>query len=122
MSIFNIHFFGFNSLRLAITIFFRFKRQLSPLSTGAGDEIRTRDIQLGRLKLYQLSYSRSNDYRHNSRHIDTSEVMKKIPLILKTYINFAGSHVVIVDPEVCAEISYIRLFYRLVVGGGFEPP
>ena len=27
---------------------------------GAGDEIRTRDIQLGRLKLYQLSYSRTN--------------------------------------------------------------
>jgi hypothetical protein len=27
---------------------------------GAGDETRTRDIQLGRLKLYQLSYSRSN--------------------------------------------------------------
>ena len=25
---------------------------------GAGDEVRTRDIQLGRLKLYQLSYSR----------------------------------------------------------------
>jgi hypothetical protein len=25
---------------------------------GAGDEIRTRDIQLGRLELYQLSYSR----------------------------------------------------------------
>ena len=34
--------------------------------TGAGDEIRTRDIQLGRLKLYQLSYSRLNGYRHNS--------------------------------------------------------
>ena len=33
-----------------------------PLDThrifGAGDEIRTRDIQLGRLTLYQLSYSR----------------------------------------------------------------
>ena len=27
-------------------------------SIGAGDEARTRDIQLGRLKLYQLSYSR----------------------------------------------------------------
>ena len=27
---------------------------------GAGDEIRTRDIQLGRLTLYQLSYSRKN--------------------------------------------------------------
>jgi hypothetical protein len=25
---------------------------------GAGDETRTRDIQLGRLALYQLSYSR----------------------------------------------------------------
>ena len=29
-----------------------------PLFSGAGDETRTRDIQLGRLKLYQLSYSR----------------------------------------------------------------
>ena len=29
-----------------------------PGEIGAGDETRTRDIQLGRLKLYQLSYSR----------------------------------------------------------------
>ena len=29
------------------------------LLDGAGDEIRTRDIQLGRLSLYQLSYSRN---------------------------------------------------------------
>src|SRR6478672_4315166 len=29
-------------------------------TVGAGDETRTRDIQLGRLTLYQLSYSRSN--------------------------------------------------------------
>jgi hypothetical protein len=29
-----------------------------PQNNGAGDEVRTRDIQLGRLKLYQLSYSR----------------------------------------------------------------
>ena len=28
--------------------------------TGAGDEIRTRDPQLGRLMLYQLSYTRPN--------------------------------------------------------------
>jgi len=27
---------------------------------GAADEIRTRDIQLGRLTLYQLSYHRKN--------------------------------------------------------------
>ncbi len=30
---------------------------------GAGDGIRTRDIQLGRLKLYQLSYSRVGWWR-----------------------------------------------------------
>ena len=29
-------------------------------NNGAGDESRTRDSQLGRLALYQLSYSRSN--------------------------------------------------------------
>ena len=36
------------------------KNQVQKIA-GAGDEIRTRDIQLGRLKLYQLSYSRLND-------------------------------------------------------------
>ena len=30
----------------------------SVVKTGAGDEIRTRDPQLGRLMLYQLSYTR----------------------------------------------------------------
>ncbi len=30
---------------------------------GAGDEIRTRDPQLGRLMLYQLSYTRPNHCR-----------------------------------------------------------
>jgi hypothetical protein len=29
-------------------------------STGAGDGVRTRDINLGKVALYQLSYSRSN--------------------------------------------------------------
>jgi hypothetical protein len=29
-----------------------------PISYRAGDEVRTRDLQLGRLSLYQLSYSR----------------------------------------------------------------
>jgi hypothetical protein len=31
---------------------------LSYIKSGAGDEIRTRDPQLGRLMLYQLSYTR----------------------------------------------------------------
>ena len=30
----------------------------APGDSGAGDGIRTRDIQLGKLTLYQLSYSR----------------------------------------------------------------
>ena len=35
----------------------------SVMKTGAGDEVRTRDPQLGRLMLYQLSYSRSNQFK-----------------------------------------------------------
>jgi hypothetical protein len=34
---------------------------LMDLGNGAGDGIRTRDIQLGRLALYQLSYSRPEE-------------------------------------------------------------
>ena len=30
-----------------------------PLKPGAGDESRTRDLNLGKVALYQLSYSRS---------------------------------------------------------------
>jgi hypothetical protein len=40
------------------------------LRSGAGDEIRTRDIQLGRLKLYQLSYSRINHLYSQQTKID----------------------------------------------------
>ena len=35
-----------------------YRHILNILNFGAGDEGRTRDIQLGRLTLYQLSYSR----------------------------------------------------------------
>ena len=39
----------------------------SPYLLGAGNEVRTRDIQLGRLTLYQLSYSRiALLYYHNN--------------------------------------------------------
>ena len=37
-------------------------------------------------------------------------------------VNFAGSHVVTIDPDTDLVISYIGLNSRLVVGGGFEPP
>jgi hypothetical protein len=52
------------------SLFFPCSGKNSNLTVGAGDETRTRDIQLGRLKLYQLSYSRSYDYRHYPRHRD----------------------------------------------------
>ena len=40
---------------------------LSGFFCRAGDEVRTRDIQLGRLTLYQLSYSRNyNDINNFS--------------------------------------------------------
>ena len=34
----------------------------SAMKRGAGDEIRTRDPQLGRLMLYQLSYTRPKSF------------------------------------------------------------
>ena len=36
----------------------------SGLSSRATDGIRTRDIQLGKLVLYQLSYRRTNFYKY----------------------------------------------------------
>ncbi len=36
----------------------------SKLDLGAGDEVRTRDIQLGKLTLYQLSYARTGCMRN----------------------------------------------------------
>ena len=37
-------------------------REYRAVKYGAGDETRTRDIQLGRLELYQLSYSRQQAF------------------------------------------------------------
>ncbi len=36
---------------------------------GAGDRVRTGDIQLGRLTLYQLSYSRVSDGKYKTTYI-----------------------------------------------------
>ncbi len=73
---------------------------------GAGDETRTRDIQLGRLKLYQLSYSRTFSTRLSS---PTKNHKRRIKCNIHHVCNntYAGSHVVIVDPVADTEISYI---------------
>jgi hypothetical protein len=54
---------------------------------GAGDEARTRDIQLGRLKLYQLSYSRLI-------HLESTVRVGFPPLFPPSNYGFAGSHAV----------------------------
>jgi hypothetical protein len=52
-----------------------------------------------------------------------SNMEKPLKTIIKVPLaNFAGSHVVRVDPDLISEISYMRPIVRLVVGGGFEPP
>ena len=41
---------------------------------GAGDEARTRDIQFGKLKLYQLSYTRIATYTNANRPFKTTSI------------------------------------------------
>ena len=69
---------------------------------GAGDEIRTRDPQLGRLMLYQLSYTRPNHCR-----LSISNCRFKEP-----------------DKHIFNRKSAIgnRQYGFMVQGGGFEPP
>ena len=43
------------------------------VGNGAGDGIRTRDINLGKVALYQLSYSRDADsFQYGARRLDLS--------------------------------------------------
>jgi hypothetical protein len=49
--------------------------------SGAGDRIRTGDIDLGKVALYQLSYSRSKEdsiFLHPHRHCQTSHASERI--------------------------------------------
>ena len=49
------------------------------LEIGAGNEIRTRDPDLGKVVLYQLSYSRTVDVSaETSRRRDSSEVLERV--------------------------------------------
>ena len=75
---------------------------------GAGDEIRTRDLQLGRLELYQLSYSRLNQIfnYHSPQELSHRDAIK---IVIKRCKNYAGSHVVHYQSRYQTEISYIRL-------------
>ena len=74
---------------------------------GAGDEARTRDIQLGRLKLYQLSYSRLI-------HLD-STVWVDFPLCPPLNYGFAGSHAV---QLICTPNANLLPLALILAGGG----
>ena len=59
--------------------------------SGAGNEIRTRDIQLGKLALYQLSYSRSQLFGyHSSAPLRVKCYLKKV-IALVPQIRFIGT-------------------------------
>jgi hypothetical protein len=81
---------------------------------GAGDEARTRDIQLGRLKLYQLSYSRIN-------YLRTKYIIAFFNFMCHASKNKYASHVVHIAIFLFPTISY-KHSLKMVVGGGFEPP
>ena len=66
--------------------------QCELVRTGAGDGIRTRDIDLGKVALYQLSYSRA---KKSLRHSPTTllqmsiHVLATMMLSRKGYVNVA---------------------------------
>ena len=85
---------------------------------GAGDETRTRDPQLGRLMLYQLSYTRPRrlliaDFgmriENQANHIS----------IIRSPTNSELARVTSYIRPICIPQSQIRT--RLVQGAGFEP-
>ena len=55
-----------------------------PLESGAGDESRTRDLNLGKVALYQLSYSRMRPAK-DLNYTETFRSVKKFRAKLKKY-------------------------------------
>ena len=86
-----------------------------PLFSGAGDETRTRDIQLGRLKLYQLSYSRPRPALKKTPNLTKVE---KSPHCIRSR-EFRDVVARFRKPQ---SPTCIRNSCVVVVGGGFEPP
>ena len=57
----------------------RARSSISPTNSRAGDEIRTLDIQLGKLTLYQLSYAR---LIHRPRRLLGTRWFKSCPQVI----------------------------------------
>ena len=56
-ALYRLSYVGSNNRQDRLGCLCAFEKKIR-IEGGAGDEIRTRDIQLGRLELYQLSYTR----------------------------------------------------------------
>ena len=59
-----------------------------PLKTGAGNGVRTRDPELGKLVLYQLSYTRDPTYNAHFHTIQQAEILL---LLANLALSQAGS-------------------------------
>ena len=90
-------------------------------SYGAGDEGRTRDIQLGRLTLYQLSYSRIYDF---TNILTMCLLVAEAGFEPTTFGLWARRATRLLHPastDLLHTPTYV-LDYKLVRKGGLEPP
>jgi hypothetical protein len=103
-------------------IFFARRLCAAKAKAGAGDEARTRDIQLGRLKLYQLSYSRTYTIvvAVLKPHIHTIIIAGGCQYrSMRTVITLKPCSVKRLRKRISPTSTRST---RMVVGGGFEPP
>ncbi len=68
-------------------LFFMFSQQSGKIR--AGDETRTRDPQLGRLMLYQLSYTRFSNFSNAAIPLQGPETAKRLSYLRSIGENFS---------------------------------
>ena len=71
-----------------------------PLESGAGDESRTRDLNLGKVALYQLSYSRMRPAK-DLNYTETFRSVKKFRAKLKKipHLRYTSLALRLLQPE-----------------------
>ena len=69
-------------------------KQCFPPKSGAAEESRTLDLNLGKVALYQLSYCRAEQSRHYRRHKDIVNIW--FLFIFTSFCNFRPGHAQVV--------------------------
>ncbi len=69
----------------------RSTKKLTPTKTGAGNEARTRDLNLGKVALYQLSYSRVEGPQYSHVFLYAKPATSRQCLIADSSIGFAAT-------------------------------